>query len=350
VLTESKRGEVWAKIINNEIQIHYRLDGKQKRRKSIWTGTKMDASTHGSELLNSLFKLSQFSFPKSIYAVKDSLSSMTKSKDALFLDYFAGSGTTGHAAISLNRDDQGNRKYILVEQGEYFDTVTKPRIQKAIYSSDWKDGIAISSLTGVSQAFKVIKVESYEDTLNNLSLQISDKQSDLINRLTDSAKEDYLLKYMLDIESRGSFLSLNHFSSPFNFKMKIAVNSSGAYQDSNVDLVETFNYLIGLRVKTYDMQREKGFALITGWLPTGEKTLVIWRDEDLIGYEELGRLCEKLALNPSDSEFDIVYINGDNNIPSVFTATEVDGGITKRLALRQIEPEFLSRMFEVSNV
>ena len=58
--------------------------------------------------------------------------------DGYILDFFAGSGTTGHAVINLNREDSGKRKYILVEMGEYFDTVTKPRIEKVIYSKDWK--------------------------------------------------------------------------------------------------------------------------------------------------------------------------------------------------------------------
>jgi hypothetical protein len=59
--------------------------------------------------------------------------------DALIMDYFAGSGTTAHAVINLNREDGGRRKYILVEMGEYFDTVLVPRIKKVAYSKDWKD-------------------------------------------------------------------------------------------------------------------------------------------------------------------------------------------------------------------
>ena len=67
-------------------------------------------------------------------------------------------------------------------------------------------------------------------------------------------------------------------------------------------------------------------------------------------YETLNRLCDKLAINPADSEFEIVYINGDHNIPAVFTSLETEGGITKTLKIRQIEPEFLSRMFAVEGM
>ena len=59
---------------------------------------------------------------------------------SLGLDFFAGSGTTGHAVINLNREDGGQRKFILVEQGDYFDTVLLPRLKKVTFSPEWKDG------------------------------------------------------------------------------------------------------------------------------------------------------------------------------------------------------------------
>jgi adenine-specific DNA-methyltransferase len=57
----------------------------------------------------------------------------TSNLDSHVLDFFAGSGTTGHAVVNLNKEDKGNRKYILCEMGEYFDSVTKPRMEKIIY-------------------------------------------------------------------------------------------------------------------------------------------------------------------------------------------------------------------------
>ncbi len=242
---------------------------------------------------------------------------------------------------------KGNRKYILVEQGDYFDTVLKPRIQKVVYSAEWKGGKATASQTGISHAFKVLKIESYEDTLNNLQLLRSEVQQSLLDNLPPTAQEDYLLRYLLDVESRGSLLSVAHFNKPFDCKLKVTIDSAGAYEESAIDLVETFNYLIGLRVKHIDMQMEKGFVSITGRMPSGEKTLVLWRDVERVNYEALNRLCEKLAINPADSEFEVVYINGDHNIPAVFTTTEEEGGITKTLKIRQIESEFLQRMFSM---
>ena len=327
-----------------------RLEGAGKKPKTIWFDSKYDASSNGIMFLrNILGKDNEFSYPKSINTVQDAVQISTN-QNSLVLDYFAGSGTTAHATINLNRLDDGQRKYILIEQGEYFDTVIKPRIQKVIYSANWKDGKPVFPHQGISHCFKVLKIESYEDALNNLKLNRSESQQDLLQKLGPAAQEDYQIKYMLDIESRDSILHVDNFKKPFSYKLNVAIDSSGAAEMCNIDLVETFNLLIGLQVKQIDAQLNKGFIAITGHLPTKEKALVLWRDSEILVYEELNRLCEKLAINPADSEFDIVYINGDHNIPSVFTASEADGGITKTLKIRQIEPEFLTKMFAVDNV
>ena len=164
------------------------------------------------------------------------------------------------------------------------------------------------------------------------------------------AQDDYLLRYMLDVESRGSLLSVDDFKKPFDYQLNVAVDSAGAFEPRQIDLVETFNYLIGLRVKHIDAQPERGFVTVTGTLPSGESCLVLWRDCDKLDYEGLNKLCDKLAINPADNEYDVVYLNGDHNISTVLTQTAAEGGATRVLKLRQIEPEFLERMFSVEDV
>ena len=312
--------------------------------RTIWMYDDVGHTQDGIRDLRSLLPQTLFTSPKTVELIKRII---YIAGEGNVLDYFAGSGTTAHAVIDLYREDNGNRKYILIEQGEYFDTVLKPRIQKVVYSADWKDGKATAPETGISHAFKVLKLESYEDTLNNLQLRRNEAQQSLLDSLSSSAQEDYLLRYMLDIESRDSLLSVDQFHKPFDCVLKVTVDSVGAYEERTIDLIETFNYLIGLRVKHIDMQREQGFVAVTGWLPSGEKALVMWRDVAQMDYKKLSQLCDKLAINPADSEFDVVYINGDHNTPVVFTSTEAEGGITKTLKIRQIEAEFLSRMFAV---
>ncbi|MFJ3357647.1 site-specific DNA-methyltransferase [Serratia liquefaciens] len=297
-------------------------------------------STHeSSEELKALFGYMSFPTPKPTKLIKMCMHSIKS--DCLVLDYFSGSGTTAHAVMELNREDGGKRKYILVEQGEYFDFVLKPRIQKIAFSSSWKNGKP-NDKSGITHCFKVLKLESYEDTLNNLELK--NPKVDLFDN-NPELKDDYLLNYMLNVESRGSLLSTDDFKKPFDYTMKIAVDSAGAFEEQKVDLVETFNYLIGLTVKHINAQPERGFVTVTGNLPSGETCLVLWRDCEKVDYEGLKKLCDKLEINPADNEFDVVYINGDHNIPTVLTQTAEEGGETRVLKLRQIEPEFLERMF-----
>ncbi|MDZ7854935.1 DNA methyltransferase [Sphaerotilus sp.] len=324
---------------------------EEENYKTVWDDSKFNAGLHGTRILNNLIPNAPFDFPKSLHLVYESCKAGLNGKqNGVVLDFFAGSGTTAHAVISLNRDMQGDRKYILVEQGDYFDTVLKPRLQKIVYSSEWNGGEPSVLETGVSHCFKVLKLESYEDTLNNLQLSRTAAQGDLLNTLPQQAKDDYLLNYQLDVESRGSLLSVDDFKKPFDYTLNVAVDSAGAFEPGKIDLVETFNFLIGLRVKHIDAQPQRGFVTVTGTLPSNETCLVLWRDCDVLDYEGISKLCDKLAINPADNEFDVVYINGDHNIPTVLTQTAEEGGATRVLKLRQIEPEFLDRMFSTEDV
>ena len=314
---------------------------EQQVFQNVWVDKKYYPEFNGTNLLKGILGNNIFSYPKSIYAVQDYIK-ITSKKDDCVLDYFAGSGTTAHAVINLNREDNGKRKYILVEQGEYFDTVLKPRVQKVIFSKEWKDGKPQSdngAFGGVSQIVKVLKLESYEDTLNNLELK--QPASDLFAQ-NEALQNDYLLHYMLDVESRDSLLNTQHFTKPFDYQLNIATTSAGAYEAKTIDLVETFNYLIGLRVSEINDKRENGLVMVQGINTSGEKTLVIWRDCEKYDYDKLNRYLDSRDINPQDSEFEVIYINGDHNVPTVFTDSDDS---VKTLKVRSIEAEFLSRMF-----
>jgi len=335
------------KTRNGEWRVFEKARKSVKAPKSILFDTDV-INEKGTVELGAL-GFSDFSFPKPLGLMKIVARLGTKD-DEMIVDYYAGTGTTAHGVIAMNREDGGGRRYLLVEQGDHFDNILVPRVKKIVYSSEWIDGKPTAPETGISHCLKVLKLESYEDTLNNLQLRRTDAQGDLLSTLPQRAKDDYLLHYMLDVESRGSLLSVEDFKKPFDYTLNVAVDSAGAFETRKVDLVETFNYLIGLRVKHIDAQPDRGFVTVTGILPSGEDCLVLWRDCDVLDYEGISQLCDKLAINPSDNEYDVVYINGDHNIPSVLTQTAEEGGATRVLKLRQIEPEFLERMFSVEDV
>lgn len=103
--------------------------------KTVWSGAKYDANGYGKQLLNGLLPECQFDFPKSLYNVYDCLYAVVgQRKDAVILDFFAGSGTTGHAVMKLNADDGGNRRFILCtnNEGNICREVTYPRIRSAM--------------------------------------------------------------------------------------------------------------------------------------------------------------------------------------------------------------------------
>ena len=173
-----------------------------------------------------------------------SLARVRQKKNSTTLDYFAGSGTTAHAVIDLNRQDGGKRKYILIEMGDHFDTVLKPRIEKVVYSPDWKDGKPTAPEKGISHCFKYLRLESYEDALNNLEVDGTKGEA-------FAGISDYFLKYMLQVETVGSasLLNVESFRDPFGYRLVVKKPASEEREVRTVDLVETFNYLIGLRVK-----------------------------------------------------------------------------------------------------
>lgn len=109
-------------------------------RKTIWNDAKFNANIYGTQLLSQIIK-EKFPFPKSLYLVKECISSVLQNnKDSIILDFFAGSGTTGHAVLELNKEDGGNRKFILCTNNEsnICEEITYPRIHNVIKGYKFK--------------------------------------------------------------------------------------------------------------------------------------------------------------------------------------------------------------------
>lgn len=329
--------EFMAKLDSGKWQVYrkYRPHEEGALPGTWWDDAKYSATESGTRTLKQLFQGRElFSYPKSVFLVEDNLRVLGLDKSGIVFDYFAGSGTTAHAVINLNRDDNGERKYILVEMGEYFDTVLKPRIQKVIYSKDWKDGKPVSR-KGISHMFKYLRLEGYDDTLDNLVVNRSGYQDQTLEDMAKEAKEQYMLSYLLDIETSGSrsLLNINEFSNPFNYSLKIRKGSE--LQDQKVDLVETFNYLIGLYVD--QVKSINGFKVIQGKLRSGEKSLVIWRNTVEKSNEDLDTFFKAQGYGKKD--FALVFVNGDHTLENLKAADE-------QWSARLIEEEFKRRMFE----
>ena len=355
---------------------------------SIWKDC--ETTQKGTQQVMDLFGGKKFSYPKPVGLMRDAITISNLNKNILVLDFFAGSGTTGHAVIDLNRADDGKRKYILLEMGDYFDTILKPRIAKVAYSESWKDGKPTARHTGISHCFKYVRLESYEDTLNNLRLDHNTQRKKAVAAIP-ALKEDYMLRYLLDVETRGSqsLLNIDAFADPCRYTLEVKKPGTDEYATRAVDLIETFNYLIGLRVlhtsvpQTFQAtfkritdpelpedqhtklvvdgrirQDEDGpwwFRKVEGWVPKDaanpnngqrEKVLVVWRkltddiEQDNLMLDEW---FQKNRISTRDFEFDTIYVNGSNNLPNLKLDDE-------NWKVRLIEEEFMKRMWATESI
>ncbi len=297
--------------------------------KTTTDATKVIMALFGSGLSQHLINQLK---PKPTELVERCAILLTDARDYL-LDYFAGSGTTGHAVINLNREDGGERKYILVEMGDHFDTVMLPRLKKVVYAPQWKHGKPVTRHKGMTQLIQYHRLESYEDTLDSLVLTPPD--GDLLADNEPAMVEDYRLRYALGEETATSPCLLGrHFTDPYCYTLSVV--RDGVRRETPVDLPETFNYLLGLRVESY--RRIDGVLAITGRNSQGQRCLILWRNLETMDNMTLGSWFTNNRRQLPQS-FDLVYVNGDHTLNAIRQPGET-------WAAKTIEPLFRELMFE----
>ncbi|GAB6934334.1 site-specific DNA-methyltransferase [Calditerricola yamamurae] len=316
-----------------------------KSFKTVWDDPKYIAGDYGTRWLTELgIKVDENLYPKSIHTVADSVYAVSNPSD-LVLDFFAGSGTTGHAVINLNREDGGRRKFILVEMGEYFDTVLLPRIAKVMYTPEWKDGKPKREATPeeaqrTPRLVKILRLESYEDALHNLvapsTLERAGQHEKTYKEL--AGEDAYRLRYWIELPLREAETCLRtlDLAHPFDYKLEILTDSGPVKKP--VDVVETFNYLYGLRVRRYETWRNpedsnREYRVVKAAdRENKRRVLVLWRDmKDYDPKAERTFLEGKIVEMEAQGEtWDEILINGDSPTPGV---TSLDP-LFKRLMMR----------------
>jgi adenine-specific DNA-methyltransferase len=169
-----------------ELEIFFK-DREHQRYLTHWFDSKYNATHYGTRLLEkTLGEKVKFSYPKSLYSVLDTLKIMTKNDD-IILDFFAGSGTTGHAVLELNKEDGGNRKFILVEQLNEHIEVCKERIQKVLQKESIESDFVYLELMKWNENFveKIQKAKTKEE----------------LKKLWETMKEKAFLSYKVDIQT-----------------------------------------------------------------------------------------------------------------------------------------------------
>ena len=231
---------------------------------------------------------------------------VTPDGKGIILDFFAGSGTNAHATINLNRKDKGKRKYLLIEMEEYFNTILKPRVKKAVYAEKWKNAKPVSRDSRLSHIIKYQRIESYEDALNNIEF----------NERENSLFDEHPLSYLLEDETRESptFLNISNLEHPFSYQLNIIKDMQP--QPQTVDLPETFNYLLGMSVKTRQCHfDDDGRYLVYTGTVEHKSVVVIWRETagwTVADYERDYRFITENQLMADATE---VYVNTHSIVP-----------------------------------
>jgi adenine-specific DNA-methyltransferase len=320
----------------NYKQYLYSEDGERREKKpvSIIDDT---FTQHGTVELRDLFETSSFLFPKPTALLARLFRFAARDELDWILDYFAGSGTTAHAVLDLNAQDKGNRRFILVEAGEHFDTVLKPRVAKLLHAREWKDGVPVTR-EGTVGMVQVLRLESYDDTLDNLQSALStQKQAALFD--TDARPtpfgRDFMLHYMLEHTTEGSpsLLDARALERPFDRTLRVSL---GGPEVRTVDVVETFHWLIGLTVTARKRWSTPAIHVSRGTLPDERRAVVVWRDSSVTLEALHTWFAEELLGTLGD--VDVVYVNGDENLRRF----RPDG---HRWEVRHSHHEFGQRMF-----
>ncbi len=172
---------------NGNMQVYEKYrEGEGTKIKTHWIGKRYNATTSGTGVLKKLLGDKVFSYPKSLYAVLDTLKIMTSRKD-IIMDFFAGSGTTGHATLELNKEDGGNRQFILIEQLDAHAEVIKKRITKVLENDKSKDSFTYCELLKYNEE-AIDKIQDAKDTK-------------ILLKIWDEMCEKYFLNY--DVKIHG---------------------------------------------------------------------------------------------------------------------------------------------------
>jgi adenine-specific DNA-methyltransferase len=216
--------ELECKMVKDQPHIYFKhSNNSEQTYKSVWIGSEYDAGAYGATMVKKLTN-SNFPFPKSINTDYDCLKAVIKSKNAVILDIFAGSGTTGHAVSLLNREDNGNRQFILCTNNEnnIAHDVCYPRIKSVIKGhNDYKEITGIQSnlkyyktnfigsepthrnkklLTEKSVEMLCIKENTFDEVLSRKDISIFKSEKKYTAILFDEIKLDEFKKEIIKLK------------------------------------------------------------------------------------------------------------------------------------------------------
>ena len=217
LIPKSYKGKVkdLLKVVKNKQGIYYIQIGKDfGMYRTVWSDKRYDANEYGTKIVNSLVKDNTFSFPKSLWNVYDCIYAVVgNDKNAIVLDYHAGSGTTAHAVLELNKEEGGDRKFIMIEQLDEHIKICNERNQKVLAQENIDDSFIYFELAKWNETAKekILACESlnelitffdemYERYFLNYNLKIKEFREKVI-------KEEEFKNLSLD-EQKNMFMAM----------------------------------------------------------------------------------------------------------------------------------------------
>ena len=199
----------------------------------------------------------------------------------IILDFFLGSGTTSATAHKINR------RWIGIEMGDHFESFVLPRMKSVLKGE--KSGISKTINAKKGGFFKYHYLEQFEDSIENVKFEQSEKTL-----------------FEFDDKENKLIFNVDNVEDPFKFKMIISENHKSKVV--NVDLIETFNYLLGLHIEKVQKVKhnDKNYIIITG-NTSSDQIAIVWREIIDLDYEQDKKFI-KASLKGKN--YDILYVNG----------------------------------------
>ncbi len=185
------------KTSSGDIQLY--VTAMPGRYKTVWKGGELDAGKYGTSLVRDILGI-EFPFPKSLYATARCLETIVLSRpNALILDFFAGSGTTGHATMLINKKYGGDRKFILCTNNEnnICEEITYERVKRVMTGYKDQSGNKVEGFGGNLRYYKtdLVDIEKLQNTSDRAKVKLTYQAGEMIalreNTLNESEKNDW---------------------------------------------------------------------------------------------------------------------------------------------------------------
>ena len=241
---ESIKDLLRIKKSNNRIEIE--IGKPYGTVRTVWQNPKYDAAEYGTKLVHALVPNTNFDFPKSIFNTYDCIAPILYSRTkAIVLDFFAGSGTTAHSLMLINKEDEGQRQFILCtnNENEIAEKVCWPRVKKVIEGH--RSYIEITNIKSNLKYFKTDFVE-YEESTDKNKIKLTKEATEML------CVKEGTFEVIRDEEDFKIFKNTNHYTGIIWDQ-----NSISSFKKTIKDIKGRFSvYVFSLGEETFDEEFE----------------------------------------------------------------------------------------------